>query len=289
MSTADVELLGPPQADDLYNPEFAVVLRGYDPEEVRAYVQNVATHIEALQRQLTDARDQVEAGRRQYMAAKEAAYKQLATQMAELLHTADTEAERLKREGAEEAGRKTAEAERIAFQLRREAEDHAETLRRDGEETLWRARAEAERILGGLAVKRDELLKELEATRGRLRGVLGSLESTITSTRDDAKRGSEAPAELVEHARSEVATMEPPRTDQAVVDERGAPAIEDGDVAIVAEATADAPEASPASLIWDRAEESKRDRAKQDDLLGSVEGFDLVLPDVRIDEDGDVK
>ena len=295
MSTADVELLGPPQADDLYNPEFAVVLRGYDPEEVRAYVQNVATHIEALQRQLTDARDQIEAGRRQYMAAKEAAYKQLATQMAELLHTADTEAERLKREGAEEAGRKTAEAERIAFQLRREAEDHAETLRRDGEETLWRARAEAERILGGLAVKRDELLKELEATRGRLRGVLGSLESTISATRDDAKRGSEAPAELVEHARSEVATMEPPAptSEHAPVAERGAPAMEEEDVAVIAGATdaeaTDAPEVSPASLIWDRTDEPQRERTKQDDLLGSVEGFDLVLPDVRIDEDGDVR
>ena len=112
--TTDIDLLGPPQADDLYNPEFAVVLRGYDPEEVRAYVQNVATHIEAIQRQLSEARDQIEAGRRQYMAAKEAAYKQLATQLADLLHTADLEAERLKREGAEEAARTTSEAERIA-------------------------------------------------------------------------------------------------------------------------------------------------------------------------------
>src|SRR6478735_1082397 len=99
--------MGPPLADDLYNPEFAVVLRGYDPEEVRAYVQNVATHIEALQRQLRDARDQVEAG----------------------------------------ADRARSEAERVAHLTRREAESQADQMRREGEETLWRARAETERIL----------------------------------------------------------------------------------------------------------------------------------------------
>jgi DivIVA domain-containing protein len=307
VSTADIEVLGPPQADDLYNPEFAVVLRGYDPEEVRAYVQNVATHIEALQRQLTDARDQIEAGRRQYMAAKEAAYKQLATQMAELLHMADNEAERLKREGAEEAGRKTAEAERISFQLRREAEDHAETMRREGEESLWRARAEAERVLGGLAIKRDELLKELEATRGRLRGVMGSLESTIMTTREDAKRGSDASAEIAELAHTEVAAMDQP---QPPVAERGAPAMApEGSADLPADVAAtdapvvsdeqaehveqgeqgEQPQRSTAANIWNEKAEPRQGPPRQDELLQSVEGFDLVLPDIRIDEEGDIR
>ena len=58
--------------------------------------------------------------------------------------------------------------------------------------------AESDRILGGLSIKRDEILTELEATRGRLRGVMASLESTITVTREEAKRGSEAAVEVAE-------------------------------------------------------------------------------------------
>ena len=120
MSTADVELLGPPQADDIYHPEFAVVLRGYDPEEVRAYVINVANHIEALQRQMMDAREQIEAARRQTATAKEAAYQQLGQHMADLLHHADQEAERLRREGADDARRRMSDAQREAERLARE-------------------------------------------------------------------------------------------------------------------------------------------------------------------------
>jgi DivIVA domain-containing protein len=287
VSTADIDLLGPPLADDLYNPEFAVVLRGYDPEEVRAYVQNVATHIEALQRQLRDARDQIEAGRRQYMAAKEAAYKQLATHMADLLHTADLEAERLRREGEEEADRTRSEAERVAHLTRREAESLADQMRREGEETLWRARAETERILGGLAVKREEMLKELESTRGRLRGVMASLESTINATQEDARRGSEASMQVMERARSEVGLMEPPpyssepdpgpgpRMPDQPADERAA--VAQAAISEIAE-----PESDP-TAAWDTL-----GAPLGVDRPSSEDAFDLVLPDIRIDEDGEV-
>ena len=281
MSTANIGVLGPPQADDLYNPEFAVVLRGYDPEEVRAYVQNVATHIEALQRQLQDARDQIEAARRQYMAAKEAAYRQLGSQMAELLHTADLEAERLKREGAEEASRKVSEAERVAIQSRREAEEHADTLRREGEETLWRARAETERILGGLALKREETLKELEATRGRLRAVMASLESTITVTREEAKRGSEAATDVEDRAHTEAESL---RIPDDFADE--APDADPERAAVAQEAISDVARGIDPAMFWE--ERGRTPSAERDEMLGTVEGFDLILPDIRIDEDGEV-
>jgi DivIVA domain-containing protein len=284
VSTADIDLLGPPQADDLFNPEFAVVLRGYDPEEVRSYVQNVATHVEAVQRQLSEARDQIEAGRRQYMAAKEAAYKQLATQLADLLHTADMEAERLKREGAEEALRTTSEAERIAAQTRRDAEEHAEDLRREGEELLWRSRAESDRILGGLSIKRDEILTELEASRGRLRGVMASLESTITATREEAKRGSEAAVDVAERAHEEAAALEAPRT---IVLDDASPMPED-QLAMADETSetgSEVPQSATPNLAW---EVPRADRRQRDAMLDSVEGFDLVLPDVRIDEEGEL-
>jgi DivIVA domain-containing protein len=289
VSTADIDLMGPPLADDLYNPEFAVVLRGYDPEEVRSYVQNVATHIDALQRQLRDARDQIEAGRRQYMAAKEAAYKQLATHMADLLHTADLEAERLRREGSDEADRVKSEAERIASQTKRDADSHADQMRREGEETLWRARAETERILGGLSLKREEMLKELEATRGRLRGVMASIESTILATQEDARRGQEAAMQLVDRARNEVGMMEPPpHTSEPGPDPvPTVPEFPHQERAELAqEAITDiAAQEEALPPVWEALEAP----VVADDRITSVEdGFDLVLPDIRIDEDGEV-
>jgi DivIVA domain-containing protein len=286
VSTADIDLLGPPLADDLYNPEFAVVLRGYDPEEVRAYVQNVATHIDALQRQLRDARDQIEAGRRQYMAAKEAAYKQLATHMADLLHTADLEAERLRREGSDEAEQVKSEAERIAAQTRRDADSQADQARREGEETLWRARAETERILGGLALKREEMLKELEATRGRLRGVMASIESTILATQEDARRGQEAAVQLVDRAHTEVGKMDPPphTSEPGPAPTPMVPDVPQQDRAELAQETiTDIAQDESPPPVWEALQPSA------DERITSVEdGFDLVLPDIRIGEDGEI-
>jgi DivIVA domain-containing protein len=247
MSTADVELLGPPDADDIYHPEFAVVLRGYDPEEVRSYVINVANHIEGLQRQLMDTRDQIEAARRQTAMAKEAAYQQLGQHMADLLHHADQEAERLRREGADDARRRMSEAQREAERLRRESEEAAEELRRRGEEMLWRAKTQTERVLGGLAVKRDQMLGELEGTRERLGTLVGQLDGTITITREEAERDLGAVEDVT--AEAEAAMRE------------------------VQESTV-----APAS-----------DTRQTDELLDSMEGFDLVLPDLKIDEEGEVE
>src|SRR5439155_17728485 len=203
--------------------------------------------------------------------------------MADLLHTADMEAERLKREGAEEAERAKSEAERIAYQLRREADVQAEQMRREGEEMLWRATAETDRILGGLAVKREEMLKELEATRGRLRGVMSNLESTITVTRDEAKRGSEAAGQVAERAHAEVGQLEPPPR----LSEPAPPATPpweseppDSDRAAVAQEEISDIAFGAAPPAWEAA--TRGVAAERPDMLESVEGFDLVLPDIRI-------
>ncbi len=246
MSTADIELMGPPEADDIYHPEFAVVLRGYDPEEVRAYVINVANHIEGLQRQLSDSREALEAARRQTAMAKEAAYQQLGQHMADLLHHADQEAERLRREGADDARRRMSDAQREADQLRRTSEESAEELRRRGEEMLWKAKTQTERVLGGLALRRDQMLHELEGTRERLGALVGQLDGTISVTQEEAERDQSAVQDVT--AEAEAAMRE---VQEAAV--------------------------APAS-----------DTRQTDQLLDSMEGFDLVLPDISIDEEGEI-
>ena len=114
---------------------------------------------------------------------------------------------------------------------------------------------------------------------------MASLESTITATREEAKRGSEAAVEVAERAHEEAAALEPPRT------------------IVVEDASRDPTEEQPAmagrdrrdrlrgasrpapNVAWD---EPRSDRRQRDAMLESVEGFDLVLPDVRIDEEGEL-
>ena len=50
---------GPPlvaSGDQIRQREFATVRRGYDPEQVRAYLTALAVHVESLERALADAR-----------------------------------------------------------------------------------------------------------------------------------------------------------------------------------------------------------------------------------------
>lgn len=304
MSTADIDLLGPPQADDLLHPEFAVVLRGYDPEEVRGYVVSVAEHVESLQEQLRDSEAQIDLARRQYAAAREAAYKQLATRMAELLQTADAEADRLRREGAEDASRRIAEADRraehtrreseeAAEALRRESEDTADSLRRQGEEMLWRARAEADRILGGLAVRRDEMLGELDATRQRLTSVVTQLEQTIATTREEAERAAVVAArEVASEEAGHDSTSDdgegeaavPGTTEITASGARPTSVTPEGGSAANGQVEDSIGEADPpATEAQGAAPVAKPPRS--DELLESIEGFDLVIPDVRLDDD----
>ena len=104
MSTADLELFGPPDADG--SPRFTQVLRGFDPEQVRGYFLQLTARVDTLEAELEDAVSQRDAARRRYTMAKEDAYGQLATRMAELLKVADQQAEKIRREADEEARRR---------------------------------------------------------------------------------------------------------------------------------------------------------------------------------------
>jgi hypothetical protein len=245
--------------------------------------------------------------------------------MADLLHAADMEAERLKREGQEEASHATSEAERVSLDMRREAESHAETLRREGEEMLWRAKSETERTLGGLTAKREEMLKELEATRGRLRSVMASLESTIDVTRDETRRGAEAAAAVSAQALVEATSLETPESVSeplteleplaaAVMDDAEAepqdpqahdpapsmeeePAVEERGFSAGSangmsaglgdhEYEATAPAHLEGADDWDA---PAVEPGTTEQLAGTEESFDLVLPDLRIDEEGEIE
>src|SRR5437867_2268337 len=101
MSTADLELFGPPDADSVF-PRFTTVLRGYDPDQVRDYIFRLVDRTEALETELQEAREDRDAARRRYQMARDDAYNQLGVRMAELIRLADQQAEKIHRDAEEE-------------------------------------------------------------------------------------------------------------------------------------------------------------------------------------------
>jgi hypothetical protein len=174
MSTADLELFGPPDADG--SPRFTQVLRGYDPEQVRGYFLQLTARIDALERELEDAVAQRDAARRRYTMARDDAYNQLAGRMAELLKVADQQAEKIRREAEDESKHRIDEARHLSGQIQRESESESERLRQQAMEVLRQAEADRDRVLGGLTASRDAVVAELQATKEHMVTVVQQLE-----------------------------------------------------------------------------------------------------------------
>ena len=174
MSTADLELFGPPDADG--SPRFTQVLRGYDPEQVRGYFLQLTARIESLERELEDAVAQRDAARRRYTMARTDAYNQLAGRMAELLKVADQQAEKIRRDAEDESKHRLDEARHLSSQIQRESEGEAERLRQEAMDVLRRAEADRDRVLGGLTASRDAVVAELQATKEHMVTVVQQLE-----------------------------------------------------------------------------------------------------------------
>ncbi len=147
-----------PSADVIRRFEFATVRRGYDPDQVRDYLDTVAARIESLEGDLNAAETALETAKQQAAAAvsEPAAdqpdpYEAFAKRFAGLLGTADREAERLVDEAKAESTRILDEARMDADRVRVDAQDRAEEARAEGRRALEEARAEAERALSSLA------------------------------------------------------------------------------------------------------------------------------------------
>jgi DivIVA domain-containing protein len=174
VSTADLELFGPPDADGTY-PRFTTVLRGYDPDQVREFALRLAARVDTLERELEETRTQRDAARKRYGTARDDAYHQLGERMADMLRTADQQAEKIRREAEEEAKQRVTQSRQLAGQIEREADEHAQTLRGEGEEALQGAIRTREELLGGLSASRDLALADMAAARDHLEGILERL------------------------------------------------------------------------------------------------------------------
>ena len=186
MPTSDLDLPLLPSAEQIRRREFATLRRGYDPDQVRDYLEAVAVQVETLEKDLKEARRQLEAKAAEPAVSTPAApagdpYDRISKRFAGLLATADREASRIVDEAKTEADRVVIEAKTQADRIRTDAQSRAEQDRQEGHEVMESARDEADRILAGLGARRDLLVGQLQEMQSRLLSVAKDLEVVVES------------------------------------------------------------------------------------------------------------
>lgn len=179
MSATELDLPVLASAEQIRRREFATIRRGYDPDQVRDYLEQVAGQVERLERIAREARLEAEAAHRTPPAPRVDPYEEFASRMTDLLRAADQQADRLRREAQEEADRVLTEARADADRIRLDAQSKAEEARAEGERALREARERADRTIAGLATKREDLVEQLQTMQERLLTVARDLEATI--------------------------------------------------------------------------------------------------------------
>ncbi|MGZ8579423.1 MAG: DivIVA domain-containing protein [Actinomycetota bacterium] len=200
--SSDLDLPLLPSAEQIRRREFATVRRGYDPDQVRDYLQHVSSQVETLEQELRETRMQTDtkasrtdtevhddagaaaSGHPSFVAAPEAmpdddGYGRLAERFAEMIRAADEQSTSVLEEAQAEAARILEEARAEADRVRVDAQARAEEARQMGDDELVHAKEEAERILGSLADRRETLVTQMQEMQSRLLSVAKNLEIGI--------------------------------------------------------------------------------------------------------------
>lgn len=148
--------------------EFATVRRGYDPDQVRAYLSALAAHVEALERTLADARARVAQLEATPPPPAADPYERLSKRFAGVLATADSQAAEVVQQAQDEAAR-----------IKAEAQARAEEVRIRSSQSLIAAQQESDRMLTSLAERRAAMLRQLHDMQTRLLSVADDLEVAI--------------------------------------------------------------------------------------------------------------
>ena len=178
---------GPPlvaSGEQIRQREFATVRRGYDPEQVRAYLTALAEHVDSLERALVDARARL--SRLASAPPAPDAYEELSKRFAGLLATADAQ-----------AGQVVDQARAEADRIKAEAQARAEEVRIRSSRSLIAAQEESDRMLENLAQRREAMLRQLHDMQSRLLSVADDLEVAIQpapSPQEPTRSSFETPA-----------------------------------------------------------------------------------------------
>jgi DivIVA domain-containing protein len=215
----DLDLPVLPNAELIRRREFATIRRGYDPEQVRGFLLVVADSVKLLEDALRRSQGAAVPGADRPAPADDAArpaakpgpdpYEELGKRFAELLGTADKEAQRLVAEAKAESTRILSEARSEAERIDVNAQARAEEARAESLELLEKSRAEAERALTGLSSRREALMDKLQTMQARL-----------LSAADDLAAVIEKPGAAEQRSHPAAGKKPAPRDDADIVDPR---------------------------------------------------------------------
>ena len=179
MSATNLDLPVLISADQIRRREFVTIRRGYDPDQVRAYLDQLADQIELMRVLLRDAQQEAQSAIRISAQPHDDPYEKLAQRVSGVIREADAAAETIRSEAATDADRLTREARADADRIRTDAQAKAEEARALADQAVRSAREEADRTIAGLSTRRDALVDQLASMQERLLGVAQDLESAM--------------------------------------------------------------------------------------------------------------
>lgn len=170
-------------ADQIRRREFVATRRGYDPDQVRAYLEQLADQVEQLESMLRETRLRAEstgdAGPRVDP------YEEVASRVAGALRAADEGAQRLVAEARDQVEEMLSTARSEADRIRAEAQAIAEAALVTAETTVRDAREQAGKAVVELSARREALLERFVEMQERLTHAAGELETVIRSRGED--------------------------------------------------------------------------------------------------------
>jgi DivIVA domain-containing protein len=187
--TTELDLPLLPSSEQIRRREFASVRRGYDPDQVRDFLFQIAEQIKVMEAELSEAKLQLEAAPAEAPAPtepQEDPYERVAQRFKELMANADQEAQRIEAEASAKAEQMIEAARAEADRIKVDAQANAEEARQQAGEILAKAQEESDRVLSGLASRRRDLARQIEEMHGRLLAAARNLEFALGS---DAPKG----------------------------------------------------------------------------------------------------
>jgi DivIVA domain-containing protein len=179
MSATELDLPVLITSEQIRRREFVTTRRGYDPDQVRDYLEVLADQVDLMATMIRDARMEADALMRGDAEPKVDPYEKLARRVSGVIKAADDAAERSRMEARRDAERLMTEARDDAERIRTEAKTAAEEARLHAERALEDAREQADATIAGLSTRRDAVVIQLAEMRERLLGVATELEATI--------------------------------------------------------------------------------------------------------------
>jgi DivIVA domain-containing protein len=179
MSATNLDLPVLISAEQIRRREFVTIRRGYDPDQVRAYLEQLADQTELMRVLLRDAQVEAETAIRTISQPRQDPYQQLGERVASVIREADHVAETIRGEAHRDAEKVAREARADADRIRTDAQSKGEEARARADAAVRAAREEADRTIAGLATRRDALFDQLASMQERLIGVAHDLESAM--------------------------------------------------------------------------------------------------------------